>query len=196
MKEVLVVIASLFAVVGNVPYIRDVIKNRIHPHPFTWLVWSLVSCITFFGAVSKGAGLGAIPIFVSEVFTVIIFIYSLKNGFKHIRKIDFLYLTICLLSLIPWYLTKDPTVSVIIAVFIDLIAFIPTIRKTWEHPQSESYILFVMNVLRHMIILFTVETYNIATTLHSMAMIITNALMTYLIVFKSKSKFDSVSRKR
>ena len=50
MKEILVSIAVVFAVIGNIPYLRDVIKNKIQPHPYTWLVWSIVSLVTFFGA--------------------------------------------------------------------------------------------------------------------------------------------------
>jgi len=184
MKEVLVTIATLLALIGYIPYLKDIIKNKIHPHPFTWLVWSIVSCITFFGALAKGAGLAAIPIFVSEVFTIIIFLWSLKNGFKHVKKIDVVFLVFALGGLIPWYLTNDPTLSVIIAVTIDLLAFVPTVRKTYLHPKSENYILYAMGVLRHLCIMFSLDTYNIATTLHSVVMITTNSIMTYIIKFR------------
>jgi hypothetical protein len=87
-----------------------------------------------------------------------------------------------------WVVTGDPTLSVIIAVTIDLIAFIPTIRKTWAHPQTETPMLYSMNVLRHILALFSLQTYNIATTLHSVAMIITNTLMTVIILLKKKTR--------
>ena len=181
MKFTIAIIASLLAVVGNVPYLRDIIRKRVQPHPYTWLVWTIVSCIIFFGQIAKGAGIGAIPTAASEIFTVIIFFFSLQYGFKTIRKIDTLFLVIALLGIIPWILTKDPTVSVIIAVSIDLIAFVPTIRKTWSHPETETPMLYSMNVLRHILMLFSLQAYNLATTLHSIAMITTNSLMTVLI---------------
>lgn len=190
MQEILVGIAVVLAIIGNIPYIKDVWNGKIHPHPFTWLVWSIVSFVTFFGALAKGAGIGAIPILASEIFTIIIFVLALwfgfKNGFKHILKKDWVYLTVALLSLIPWYLTKDPTISVIIVVFIDLVAFIPTIKKTANFPDSENSILYAMNFSRHILILITLDAYNIATTLHSILMIVTNSLMTYLILFNKK----------
>lgn len=187
MTETLVVIASLLAVVGNIPYLIDTIKNKITPHPYTWLIWSIVSCIIFFGQVSKGAGIGAIPTAASEVFTIIIFFFSLKNGFKNIKKIDTIFLAIALLGIIPWILTKDPTISVIIAVSIDLVAFVPTIRKTWKNSTTETPILYSMNVLRHILMLLTLQAYNIATMLHSIAMITTNTIMT-TIILKNKRK--------
>ena len=88
LKEILVFIASLLALVGNLPYLFDVVKKKIKPHPYTWFVWSIVSCVIFFGQVAKGAGIGAIPTAASEVFTVIIFLFSLKYGFKNPPKSD------------------------------------------------------------------------------------------------------------
>jgi hypothetical protein len=154
-------------------------------------VWTLVSCIVFFGQLAKGAGIGALPTGASEIFTVIIFVFSLRYGFKKINHFDTLFLCIALLGLIPWVLTKDPTVSVIIAVSIDLIAFTPTLRKTWKYPKTESPILYSSNVLRHILALFSLEAYNIATTLHSIAMIIVNSAMTWMLI---RTKIKKVRR--
>jgi hypothetical protein len=187
MKETIAIVASLLAIVGNVPYLRDIVKKRVEPHPYTWLVWTIVSCIIFFGQLAKGAGIGALPTAASEIFTVIIFFFSLRYGFKNIRTIDTVFLAVALLGLIPWALTKDPTISVVIAVGIDLVAFLPTIRKTWVHPKTETPILYSMNVLRHILMLFSLQAYNLATMLHSIAMITTNSLMTFLITRKQKA---------
>ena len=181
MKEMLAIIATILAIIGNVPYLADVIRKKIQPHPYTWLVWSIVSAVTFFGQVVKGGGVGAIPAGVAELFTIIIFLCSLQDGFKNIVRRDTYFLIAALLGLIPWALTKDPTISVVIVVSIDVIAFIPTLMKTWRNPHTETPVLFMMNVLRHMLTLLSLEAYNIATTLHSLAMIITNSLMTAFI---------------
>lgn len=182
-KEILVIVASLFALVGNIPYLRDVIKGKVRPHPYTWFIWTIVSCVVFFGQLAKGAGIGAIPTAVSEVFTLVIFLLSLKYGFKNPPKIDKYFLFIAILGLIPWILTKDPTISVIIVVSIDLIAFVPTLRKTYLHPKSETPLLYGTNTLRHSLALGALGSYNIATMLHSVVMIIINSIMVIFIKF-------------
>lgn len=194
-KETIAIIAAILAVVGNVPYLRDVLRKKVKPHPYTWLVWSIVSAVTFFGQVAKGAGVGAIPTGTSEIFTIIIFLFSIRYGFKNIKKQDTVFLLVALFGLIPWFYTKDPTVSVIIVVIIDLIAFIPTLQKTKSNPETENHILFSMNAARHVLTLFSLEAYNIATTLHSIAMIIINSLMTYLIVRPRESGKRSSTNK-
>ncbi len=186
MKEAIAIIAALLAIAGNVPYLWDVLKRRVQPHAYTWFVWSIVSCIVFFGQIAKGAGIGALPTGASEIFTIIIFLFSLRYGFKHPTTSDKIFLGIALLGLIPWMLTKDPTVSVVIAVGIDLVAFMPTLRKTWRHPETETPLLYSTNVLRHVLALFSLQAYNIATMLHSIVMIIVNTAMTGMILLRPR----------
>lgn len=190
MKIGIAIIAAVLAFIGNISYLRSVLKGAIRPHPYTWFIWSIVSMTTFFGGLVKGAGIGALPTGIAEAFTIVIFLFSLKYLFNRsagrIRKIDNYFLAICLVGLIPWILTKDPTVSVIIVVLIDVIAFIPALRKTWSSPQTEQPLLYEMNVVRHALTLFSLNSYNIATTFHSVAMICTNTVMTTFIKRKAK----------
>ena len=191
MKDILAIIAALIAVGCNVPYLRDAFRKRVKPHPYTWLVWTIVSGITFFGQLEKGAGIGALPAGVAEIFTICIFLFSLQYGFKYVVKTDKYFLAAALLGLIPWIVSDDPTISVVIAVTIDLIAFVPTIRKTWQNPKTETPILYGANVTRHVLTLFSLQAYNIATTLHSIAMIVTNSIMTGIILLKKKPSKQS-----
>ncbi len=188
-KELIAGIAAILAIAGNIPYLLDILKGRVKPHPYTWMVWSLVSCIIFFGQLAKGAGVGAIPTAASEIFTLIIFFLSIRHGFRGIKHIDTFFFVCALIGVGIWIITKDPTYSVIIAVTIDLIAFVPTLRKTWRYPTTETPVLYSSNVLRHILALFSLQAYNIATTLHSIAMITSNTLMTFFILrHKTKKK--------
>jgi predicted ATPase len=150
-------------------------------------VWTIVSGITFSGQITKGAGVGAIPTMFSVLFSFTIFVLSMRTGAKHLTFTDSLLLFVALGALLPWILTSDPTLSVIIAVGIDLLAFVPTIRKTLHDPSSESVSLYALNSLRHILTLFSLESYNLVTTLHSVVMLITNALMSVLVLRKQSS---------
>jgi hypothetical protein len=192
MKISIAIIAAILAFVGNISYLKDVFKGKVHPHPYTWFIWSIVSMTTFFGGLVKGAGIGALPTGIAEGFTVIIFLFSLRYLFnrsmRHIRMIDNYFLVVCLLGLIPWALTKDPTISVVIVVIIDVLAFIPALRKTWNHPETEQPLLYEMNISRHILTLFSLQAYNVATTFHSIMMICTNTIMTLFTKKKSMNE--------
>jgi hypothetical protein len=182
MKIYLASIAAVLAVVGNIPYLIDILRGRVRPHPYTWMIWTIVSGTIFFGQLARGAGVGALPTAASEIFTLIIFLFSLRYGFKEIRSTDTYFLLAALIGLIPWLLTRDPTLSVIIMVSIDLVAFVPTIRKTQRDPTSETYVLYGTNALRHGLALGALQAYNTATMLHSLVMILVNAYMAWIII--------------
>ncbi len=188
MKEAFAIIAALLAIAGNLPYLWDILKGRVKPHPYTWFIWSVVSGTVLFGMLAKGAGIGGLPAAASEIFTIIIFFFSLKFGFKGITKTDTIFLVVALAGLIPWVLTNDPTLSVVIAVSIDLLAFIPTLRKTWAQSSTETPVLFASNVVRHILALFSLQAYNIATTLHSIAMIVVNSAMVGMLLTREGKK--------
>lgn len=181
MKEILGILAALIAIAGYLPYLRGVRAGVVEPHPYTWLVSSIVSGVILAGQIADGAGVGALPTATSLFFTFIIFLYSLKYGLKHITKVDSLFLVLAAASFVPWLLTNDPTLSVVLAVVIDLIAFVPTIRKTWVAPTTESAVLYGLNIVRHVLTLFSLESYTIATTLHSIVMAVSNAIITAII---------------
>lgn len=187
MKLILAVVAALLAIAGNVPYLRETWKGRVKPHPYTWLVGAIVSGTVFFGMLEKGAGIGSLPVAVSEAFTIVIFLFSLKFGFTKITRSDRIFLILALAGLIPWFITKDATLSVICAVGVDLLSLVPTFRKAWEYPHTESPVLFGSNVIRHILMLLSLQTYNIATTLHSIAMIVANSALVGVIVRKRKA---------
>lgn len=187
MKEAFALLAVLLVVVGNVPYVIDILRGRVKPHAYTWFVWSVVSGIVLVGQVGKGAGVGAWPTLVSELFTVLNFLLSLKYGYRNVTGTDTLFLVVALAGILPWIVTRDPTYSVVIAVAIDVIAFIPTMRKSWIEPATENRILYVMNIIRHILALISLEAYNVATTLHSIGMITTNLIMSaFLLVSRGR----------
>lgn len=187
MKEILGVVAALIALAAYVPYLRGIRSGIVQPHPYTWIISAVVSGIILAGQISGGAGVGALPTATSAVLTLLIFLLSLKNGLRHVTTIDTVFLALAVCSIVPWLLTKDPTVSVILAVSIDLIAFVPTIRKTWVTPSSESSLLYGANVIRHILTLFSLETVTIATSLHSIVMMLSNMCVTLIITLRAKT---------
>ena len=191
MKETFAILAALLVIIGHAPYLRDLLRRKIEPHAYTWFVWSIVSGITLAGQLVSGAGWGALPTAVAEAFTVLILVFSLRFGFKHITRTDTVFLIIALLGLIPWLLTKDPTLSVVIAVSIDLVAFVPTLRKAYLHPETETPLLYGTNVVRHVLSLLSLSSYNVATVLHSVAMLLANGPMTVILF---ATRFRKVKR--
>ena len=52
MKEAFAIVAGILALIGNIPYLRDILQKKVTPHAYTWLLWTIVSGIIFFGQVA------------------------------------------------------------------------------------------------------------------------------------------------
>jgi hypothetical protein len=188
MKEVLGLIAVLLTLTGHFPYITDILKGKTKPHLFTWIVWSIVTLLAFLGQWQKGGGAGAWATGVTGIITALITLLAIKNGSRDITRIDKICFTVALISIIPWYITHDPTISVVIVTFIDVFAILPTIRKTLRDPGSETLFTYALNVLRHTLSVIALERYNLATYLYPATLIVLNAGMTLIILLSRKKK--------
>jgi len=69
------------------------------------------------------------------VITIGVLALCFKYGTSDISKLDAICLVGALVAIIPWWLTKDPMLP-LFATGIDMLAFFPTIRKTYNiRPQ-------------------------------------------------------------
>lgn len=186
MKESIGIIAVLLNVVGMVPYIVSIYKGKTKPHLFSNIIWAIVTTIAFFTQLIKGAGPGAWTTAISALATVYICILCIKYGTKDVTKLDYVFLIAGLASIIPWLITNDPTISVIMATFIDVCGFIPTIRKTWKAPRSENLFSWVVNLIRHGISMFAIRNLVIATYIYPLALFFMNIITVGAILRKRK----------
>lgn len=45
MKEAIGLITVGLGIIAYVPYLRDLLKHRIQPHPYSWFVWGTTAVI-------------------------------------------------------------------------------------------------------------------------------------------------------
>ena len=101
-------------------------------------------------------------------------VLAYKYGDKNYTRSDWIAL-ISALSAIPlWLLTNDPLWSVILITMIDIIAFYPTIRKSWIDPRYESTGMFFLSGLICALGIAGLTVINFTTSLYVFALVILN----------------------
>lgn len=186
MKEIIGVITVILTFVALTPYIIDIFRNKTKPHIFTWVVWALVTFLAFLAQWQKGAGPGSWTTGVTGILTIFVALISLKKGSKDITTIDKVIFITALIAIIPWLLTKDPTISVIILTTIDALAFVPTMRKTFRDPGSETLSSYYIHAVRHSLSIVALNTYNISTFLYPAVVALCNVIMISIIVLRRR----------
>lgn len=185
-KIIISVIAVMLTFVGYIPYIRDIFKKKTKPHAFTWFIWFLACSTTYALQVLGGAGVGSWVTLIVSIICFFIFILSLKFGSKDITRSDVLFFILAIVSLILWLVVKQPVWSVILIVATDVIGFVPTVRKSWNNPYSETLSTYSISTFRHGLSIFALEKINILTILYPIAWTIANGLFTLMLIMRRK----------
>jgi hypothetical protein len=157
MKETLGLLAVVIGFVGYVPYFRSIFSGKTKPHAFTWLVWGMLTAIAFGGQVVGEGGAGAWVTGFTAFISFTIFALALMKGKRDFPLPDWLCLAGCMVALALWAFTEDPLSAIILITLIDLIAFVPTFRKSYTQPYSEVAFTYALSGLKFLIALFALE---------------------------------------
>lgn len=85
-----------------------------------------------------------------------------------------------------WLVADQPVVSIILVIIADGLAFIPTIRKSWYKPHSETLSLYVTNAIRFFLALVAVETYTFLAVSWIAFWALGNALFSIMLAVRRK----------
>lgn len=185
-KTIISITAVIFAFMAYFPYVRDTLTGKTTPHIYTWFIWAFTTAIAFGLQVSGGAGVGSWVTLAVVIACLFVFLLGMRNGKKDITKSDTLFFILSLMALFLWLVAKQPVLSVILVSSVDLLGFIPTIRKSWNKPYSETLFLYEINAFRHGISLLALEHYSIVTLLYPASWTIANALFSLMLIIRRK----------
>ncbi len=140
MLEYLVIFAALASLLAALMYIRAMFKAATNPNRVTWLMWSIAPLIAAGASLSSGVGWAVLPVFMSGFSPLLIFTASFlaKKAYWKLSTFDYLCGVLSASALILWYITKTPNVAIIFAIVSDGFAAIPTLKKAWKYPETES----------------------------------------------------------
>lgn len=177
-------IAVILSIISYVPYIHDVLKNKTRPHIFMWILWSLLSGITYFIQIYNNAGAGSWSMGISTIACLFIFIISIKRGEKRIVLLDWICFLGALIAIGIWLFTVNQIAAVILTTFTAILSFIPTFRKSWSKPQEETGVTFSINATKWIVSLLALTAFNFSTVLYLVTVIILNTILALVIYIR------------
>ena len=177
---------TLLSTFGTLVYLRDVWKWHTTPHSFTWFIWSLIQAIAFGIQLSNGGGWGSVIMGWNTLGAVLIFLSSLKYKGSMIRKIDYVYLILSLLSLVLWLVFDIPVISVILLIFVDFFAYIPTIRKSYSVPHQETLLAYITGTLALVTSLYTFDSWTFVNYGSPLAIVVLNAFFVAFVLIRRR----------
>lgn len=165
LDERLVIVGSIIAFIfGSLNYFFETLKGKTKPNKITWFIWALAPLVAFAAQIGKGVGLASFMTFVNGFGPLLIFLASFVNrkAYWKLQKSDYLCGGLAIFGLILWWFTGEGNWAIIFAILADALAGLPTIIKSYHHPETESSQLFLIMSLNAVLTLLTIKVWDFA----------------------------------
>lgn len=186
-KELIGFIATIIAIYAYWPYLLGILKGRTKPHIFSWILWGFLMGVACAAQISEGAGPGAWVTGYFSVSSLAIALLAIRKGERHIMRSDWATFVLALAAIPLWLATDDPLGAVILVSGIDILAFVPTIRKSWRKPDEEVAQTYVLCVASLGLSILALESANLVTVLYPAVLVIMNGLLSLIILVRRKA---------
>jgi hypothetical protein len=188
MLELLVFAAAIASLIAAGLYIRAMIKGQARPNRVTWLLWSVAPFIATAAEVYSGVTWAVIPVFMTGFAPFLIFCASFfTKAYWKLGKFDYLCGGISVLALVLWVATMEPVLSIILAIVADAIASIPTLKKAYHKPETESVWPFLTGIFNAVAALVVAVTWSFTEISFPIYLLAINILLV-LVVHRIKTR--------
>ncbi len=111
-----------------------------------------------------------------------------KKAYWRISKFDIGCGILSLLALILLITTNQPSLALVSSVLADFFAALPTLLKSYKHPNTETTAAYALEIISSGVTLLTVHSWIFANYFFAAYILFMNALFTLLLVFSPKKK--------
>lgn len=138
-------ISACLSILSVIPYIRDIFLLKTKPERASWFIWSVLGFIAFFSQLAKGAT-DSLWLTIGQTLAVFaVFSLSIKFGYGGLTRRDIKALIGAGVGLVLWYLTSEPAWALLLVIIVDSMGTLLTVIKSYEDPQSETFITWVVS---------------------------------------------------
>lgn len=144
MAEVLIVLSALIGVAAFIPYITLTIQGKVRPQLVTWGIWTVLAAVLTISALQQGQITSAVLSSQALLGCGIVVLLGARQGQVKLTRLDIICLMGAVAGVASLAVFRDPALAIFIAVAVDSVAFIPTLRHAWQKPEEESLISFAL----------------------------------------------------
>lgn len=145
MLQYIVILGAVVNLLGSAAYIRDTLIGKTQPNRITFLMWGIAPCIGAAAAFSDGVRWSVLPVLTSGILPFLILLASFfnKKAVWELHWYDYVCGAFSLLALVLWKETQQPTIAIVFAIIGDGFAGLPTFKKSWTHPETETPLAYI-----------------------------------------------------
>ena len=191
LPEKIIWIGVLINLIGQIYYLRGILKGDIKPNLVSWIMWMLAPFIGVFFQLKAGAGLSILPVFMAGFgpFLVIVFSILIKNAYWKINAFDLFCGFLSAMALVLYIFTHNLSISILFAILSDGLAAVPTIIKSWKSPETEKVSIYLGGVFSNILGLFIIKKWTFSIYSFGIYFILVNLIIIFAILHKKMLYF-------
>jgi hypothetical protein len=186
MKLLFGVISSILAVICFIPYTKDIFQRKTEPHRYSWLIWTILQTVGAMAQLKEGARYGAWALSIGAIFCFAIFLLSFKYGTKNISRFDVACLVGSIFAIAIYFFVTNPIWAIIVVTSVDFVGYLPTFRKGYEEPFTETISTFIISAVANALSIAALQSYNATTIIYLASLFITNSSFSTMILLRRK----------
>jgi hypothetical protein len=187
-KTLSLIISAVLPLISPIVYSKAILKGDAKPHRTTRFVLLLINALATASLFAQHNNVAIWLAGVSLLQSMIIFVLSVKHGIGGWAKTDLLCLFIALIGIIAWQTTKHPLLALYCAILADFTGMVPTIFKTYLHPDTEVWEFFIIDVFAGAFNILALKTYSLSDFSYPLYIILINLLIFILVLRPKFSK--------
>lgn len=112
---------------------------------------------------------------------------SIKYGVGGINRFDIGCLAVALIGIFLWLFTKNPLTALYINIAVEAVGYLPTIKKSYLQPDSESTISWTMAAIASVVNLFAITSFSFKIALYPIVLLVLNGTLALLLLRPHKA---------
>ena len=160
------IIGAVIGSLGGFYYLYETLVGRTQPNRITWLLWGIFPMVIFVAQRAQGVEGLSWTSFVAGFTPLLIVAASFfnKKAYWKSEPRDYGLMAAAVAGILLWAMTDRPNLAILFSLLADILAGIPTLIKSYRHPQSESWIAYAISASGFGISFLSVQTHNFENT--------------------------------
>ncbi len=188
------IVATVIVTAAYIPYIISILQKKTKPNRASWFIWAVLGAITFASYYSVGAR--STLWYALPLGTIVTALLSIRYGVGGWNRFDGICLAGAFLGLILWGLSGNAFIALGMVMAIDLFAYLPTIRKTYFDPSSESRAAWALFFVSGLLNFMAIDSWRLEIAAYPAYMLLFNLIVFGLTLRKAGRKAKARGRRK
>jgi hypothetical protein len=197
-NENFIYLGAGLSLVGSIDYVVDTVKGKTKPNRVTWFLWALAPLIAFAAMLDEGLSVRtALMTFMVGFGPLLVFVSSFvnKKSVWKFTRFDIICGVLSLIGLAAWLLTRTGDAAIFFSIAADGLALLPTLVKSFNEPETESYLVFLLGSVNAGITLLATRVWDFTHVGFPIYIFVVCVILFVLIRFEIGPKLKPVTAK-